>query len=422
MAQSLGLRTTTQAVDATSTTQIVRQVDDQLVLLEPNETPLVTLLMRLKKRFPVYTTQFEWLEDDFVARWAYINDATINGTAGHGGTADTSTTAVVDDVTKFVVGDTFAVPSAASSGAVPEVCLVTSTPSTGAPANSIVFTRGVGGSPKVAISNLAALRILGPAYGEGAAPPQAKSTVMNRKVSYTQIFRTAINLSKTQAAVKQYGKAGGERKFEQKKKLIEHKIKLNSAALFGAAQNTLTDANGNPLRTTMGVVGQISTNAVNVTSGVLDKKTFEAFARKAFRYGKSQKLLVAAPTIISAIHDWGNSFLLVKPGEKLLGVDIERVETGHGTFMLCRDWMLENSTQSASNGNGFGGMALSLDLDECSYFYLNNNGENRDTRILEDVVKTGQDAYTDEILTEGGFAFKFEPKHAKLTGVTDYVA
>ena len=419
MAQSLGLRTTAQAQDSGGFTQIVRQVDDQIVLLEPNETPLLTFLMKLKKRFPVYTTTYEWLEDDYVARWANINDATVNGTSGHGLNTDTTTTFIVDDGTKFVVGDTLCFPSALASSVPPEVCLVQATNVSGN-ANQITVKRNLSGvaAQEATLANGQAIRILGPAYSEGALPPQAKETIQNRKTSYTQIFRTAINLSKTQAAVKQYGKTNGERRFEQKKKLIEHKIKLNSAALFGAA-STGTDPNtGQPLRTTMGIINAVQSNVTMANSGVLDKKTFEAFARQAFRYGKPQKLLVAAPMVISAIHDWGNSFLLVKPGEKLLGVDVERVDTGHGTFLLARDWMMENG--APSGGNGFGGMAVSVDLDECSYFYLNNNGENRDTRIMEDVVKTGADAYTDEILTEGGFAFKFEKKHAKLLGVSDY--
>ena len=229
--------------------------------------------------------------------------------------------------------------------------------------------------------------------------------------------KTGAALSKTQVASKLYGRPNGERKREQKKKLVEHKQKMNASALFGSASEGLTaGANGGPLRTTAGLNSVISTNITDA-AGLLTKKTFEAFSRQAFRYGASQKLLLAAPRIISAIHDWGNSFLLVSPGEKMLGVNVEKVQTGHGVFVLARDWMLEDGI---AGQNGFGASAFSIDLDAASYFYLEGNGETRDTKILEDVVKDGRDAYVDEILTEGGYKFQYEKKFAKLFNVTDY--
>ena len=403
MSQVIGDRNTNQSI--TNENVLVRQVDDQIVLLEPNETPLITFLLAMKKRRAVKSPRFEWLEDDYVARWAQADAS--------GATTGQTTVGVVDG-TDFVAGDLFVVPGAISSSTVPEVCQVT-----GVSTNTLTITRGIGGTTAATIAANAALRILGSAAEEGATPPSAKSTTVATKTSYTQIFRTAIDVSKTQAAAQLYGAPNGERRKEQKKKLVEHKQKMNISALFGKASEGLTSGpTGKPLRTTMGLNSIISTNLTDA-GGVLTKKTFETFARGAFRYGSQKKLLLAAPIVISAIHDWGNSFLLVKPGEKMFGVDITRVQTGHGEFLLARDWMLETAI---SGQNGFGNMAFSIDLDNAGYFYLNNNGENRDTRILENVIKDGRDAYVDEVLTEGGFFFKFEKKHAKLFDVSDYSA
>lgn len=414
MPQIITTRSTYQSAITENT--LVRQVDDQLALLEPNETPLVTFLMKMKKRFPVYTPRYEWPEDDFVARWGQVAAAAggsattagsvAPGTAGH--------TLVVLDGTQFVVGDTVAVPVVATSSAVPEVFLVT-----GVAGNTLTITRGIGsvdntGAP-LNVGNIALsspLRILAPAYAEGANVPNPKSTALVMKKSYTQIFRTSLALTKTQAAVKQYGKPSGERKYEQKKKLIEHKQKLNAAALFGTGSEDMTG----PIRTTTGINNVIRSNVTN-GNGTLTEKTFEAFARQCFRYGSTQKLLLAAPMIISAIHYWGNNRQYLGPAEKVYGVDIQRVITGHGTFLLARDWMLEDGVTA---GTGFGSLAYSIDLDECSYFYLEGNGQSRDTRLLENVQPIGQDSFIDEILTEGGFQFRFEKKHAKLFNVTDF--
>jgi hypothetical protein len=62
-------------------------------------------------------------------------------------------------------------------------------------------------------------------------------------------------------------------------------------------------------------------------------------------------------------------------------------------------------------------------MDEVTYFYLSENGINRDTQLLEDIdTAAGKDSFTDEYLTEGAFKFAFEKKHSRLFNVTDYSA
>jgi len=397
-----GIRTTNQAL---TENVLVRQVDDQISLLEPNETPLVTFLMQLKKRIPVYTPRFEWPEDDYVARWDALGASALVG----------DTTLTVTDATKYVPGDIFTLPVAVTSSAAAEVCRVTSV-NTGA--NTIVVVRGLGGTTATGYSNGQSIRLLGSSAPEGDVPPVSKSTTMSLLTSYTQIFRTSVNLSKTQVASKLYGRPNGERKREQKKKLVEHKQKLNASALFGVPSENLNGTNGNPQRTTMGLSARIQSNLVNA-NGTLTMQEFETFSRAAFRYGSDTKLLLAAPLVISAIHDWGNSRLLIEPMAKVFGVDVEKVQTGHGVFLLARDWMLENGIAGQA---GFAGEAFSIDLDSCLYFYLQGNGENRDTKLMENVIQDGRDAYVDEIVTEGGFAFKFEKKFARLFNVTGYTS
>jgi hypothetical protein len=284
--------------------------------------------------------------------------------------------------------------------------------------NVLTVVRAQAGTTVRAINADVAIRILGSAAEEGALPPSAKSTTVATKTTFTQIFKTTIDLSGTQMASKIYGSPGGERKRLHKKKLVEHKQKMNITALFSTAGESLTGGpNSNPIRFTMGLNSRITSNVTDA-QGTLTRKTFEAFSQTAFRYGRQTKLLLASPRIISAIHDWGNSFLLVKPMEKVFGVDINRVQTGHGEFLLARDWMLEDTVAS----QGFSGLAFVIDLDDSGYIYLNENGQNRDTKIKQDVIKDGRDGIVDEVLTEGGYWFRHEKKFAKLFGVADYSA
>lgn len=381
--------------------RIVRQVHDEIGLLEPDVAPLITLLMRLKKRVPAKSPTWEWFEDDYVARWGANGDATVaNSTA--------STTVTVTDGSIFAKGDLFIVPKPVSSAAQPELCRVTDV-------NGQVLTvqRAVGGDSTVdTIPPGAPLRLVGSAFEEGADVPNAKTTAPTKKLTRLQIFRTACEFSKTAIATQVYGAPNGDRAREHKKKLREHKILLNSALLFSSTSESMT-ANG-PVRTTMGILSQISTNVTNA-EGTLTRKLFESFSRQAFRYGSSRKLLLASPIVKSAINEWAREFLLVKPSETKYGIRVQQVETAHGEWMLVNDWMLENQ-----GDYGFGSMALSIDLDQIRYLYLNNNGINRDTAIYEDIVKDGKDKVVDEILTEGGFAVMQEKYHAKLYNVTDY--
>ncbi len=400
MANVIGERTTSQSV---TEERIVRQVHDEIGLLEPNTAPLLTFMMRLKKRVPAKSPRWEWFEDDYVARWGANGTDTINANAS-------STTITVADGTLFVPGDLFVVPRLVDVSTAIEVIRVTAVVG-----NVLTVVRNIGTAGLDTIAANAPLRLAGNAYEEGGALPTAKTTAPAKKTTYLQIFRTTCDFSKTAIATQVYGAPSGDRAREHKKKLAEHKIQMNSALLFGRASEALTGGpTSKPIRTTMGLISAITTNITDA-SGTLTRKGFEAFSRQAFRYGSNSKMLLAAPLIKSAINEWARDFLLVKPGETKYGVKVQQVETAHGTWLLVNDWMLESS-----GSYGFGSMAISVDVDQIRYLYLNNNGQNRDTAIHEDKVQDGSDKVVDEILTEGGYAIMQEKYHARLNNVTDF--
>lgn len=406
MANVLGQRTTYQA---DTETRIVRQVNDEIGMLEPEIAPLITLLMRLKKRVPAKSPRWEWFEDDYVARWAANSASAVANNPG-------STTVTVADASLFVAGDLFVVPKDITvAGVNPAAAELVRVVSVNAGTGALTVIRDVGGAGIDTIAANAPLRLVGNAYEEGGAIPTAKTTAPSKLITYTQIFRTTCEFSRTAIATQVYGAPSGDRAREHKKKLKEHKILLNSALLFGrASENMSGGPTGKPIRTTQGLLSRITTNVTDA-QGTLNRKTFEAFSRQAFRYGQSTKLLLAAPIVKSAINEWAREFLMVKPGESRYGVKISQVETAHGTWLLTNDWMLE------SVGNyGYGSMAFSLDVDQLRYLYLNNNGEDRDTKLTENKVQDGSDRIVDEILTEGGFAIMQEKYHARLWNVTDY--
>jgi len=391
-----GLRTTNQTI--TTENRLVRVPDEDLMMLEPNETALVQFLLGMKKKKTIQTPRLEWIEDDYMQQWV-TTAAQTNANAS-------STTITLSDGTPVVVGDLLLVPSGSSSNH--EMVRVTAKPSD----NVCTVVRNVGATGLLTITSGAGLLILGQAHEEGAGAPVAKITTPSTSTNYTQIFKKSINITRTDANSLHYADQGDERRRLVEKAAKEFKIHKNFQYLWGKPSESLTGgANGNPIRTTGGIDHFISTNRYDV-SGTLTKKGMETFARMAFRY-HSKAILLASPMVISAIHEWGNSFMQMSPAETKFGVNIRRITTGHGEWILMKDWSLRDGV---SGQNGFAGYAFSLDMDYISERVLKNS----DTRIEKDVQGNDEDRHLDMIWCESGLVVRQEKRHARLFGATDY--
>lgn len=402
----LGLRSTYQTA-ATENRQI-RVVDSKIADIEPNEGPLLTLLLKLNKREATPNPSFEWYERDFTPRWAQLGTTTVSNTTS-------ANTISVLDATLFVAGEVWAVPRAVSVSTHPELIRVTSVNTS---TNVITVTRAFASTTIDTINASASLRLAGAAELEGAAVPDSKSSTPIVKTSYTQIFRTAIDpLTWTALSQRNYGtENGGERKDLQRLGLIEHKIRINSALLFGKASSSTSGENY--LRTTQGIFSTISTNIYNM-NGTLTMKAMESWCRMAFRYGPKKKILLADPLMTSALSQWANNYIQLSVNETKFGVAIKTWRSPHGELMIVNDWMLENGV---SGQNGFAGRSAIVDLDQITYMYLSGNGYNRDTKLLPDVKRDGQHRVVDEYYAEVGFKIKREQYHSFCYNYTDYSA
>ncbi len=391
-----GLRTTAQTI--TTENRLVRVPDEDMMMLEPNETALVQFLLGMRKKSVIESPRIEHFEDDYLQQWV-VASAQVNANAS-------SATLSLTDGSVLVVGDVLLVPSGSSTNH--EQVIVTAKVS----ANVATIERNVGTTGLLTITSGAGLIILGQVFEEGAGAPVAKITTPTTVLNYTQIFKKAINITRTDANSKKYADAGNERKRLVEKAAKEFKIQKNFQYIWGKPSETLTGGlNGNPRRTTGGIDHFIATNRQDV-SGTLTKRGFETFARVAFRY-TSNALLLASPMVISAIHEWGNAFMKMDPGTTKYGVNINRITTGHGTWSLVKDWSLRDGV---SGQNGFAGYAFSLDMDYIKERVLKNS----DTRIDKDVQGNDEDRHLDMIMCESGLQVRQEKRHARLFGATDY--
>ena len=68
----------------------------------------------------------------------------------------------------------------------------------------------------------------------------------------------------------------------------------------------------------------------------------------------------------------------------------------------------------------WGDEAFAIDVKSVSVHPLSGNGENRDTALLTDVKKDGEDRYADEYLGELACTFRHEKRHARLFEATSF--
>src|SRR5579871_5036499 len=225
---SMGILNVTRNFDQmTIDTTQVRDVSEQMVLLEPDASPLYVLTNAAKRKQPSLSPRFEWVEDTEVSLWGQSN----NGTTDFSSVA---TNILVADGTLFAVGDICAVPKAQTSAAAPEIFLVTAIAT-----NTLTITRGIGGAGADTISATGSIRILASAFTESDGVASQRYTAKTVQVSYCQIFKDPVKVSHTAASTKQYGAPSGERKYQIVKALIRHRSAIEGTALWSRASESL---------------------------------------------------------------------------------------------------------------------------------------------------------------------------------------
>lgn len=386
----------------TTETSVVRDVSDDMLLLEPDQSPLLVLTAKNKRKAPSDSPKFEWFEDQEVAVWDTVAE-----------TADLATTAtavIVNDVSLYAIGDLLVLPVAATSAAMDEIALVSAVGT-----NNVTISRGIGGTTAVTIGSTQSIRIMGGGLVEGGNVPTVRTTAKVNKVSYCAIFRTPVDVSRTMQATKAYGSPQGERKTQLMKALQRHKQEIEAAGLWSAGSETQAAAGSK--WTTQGVKPTIATNITNgATTFTLTK--YNDFCESAFRYGASEKLLMAAPKVISAINYFSQNKLLTSVGDKVFGVSINRfLANGFGEFLLANNFRMGDGV---AGKNGFQDEAYSIDLPSVKYRYLAGNGLSQDTKLFENVKQDGAARNVDEYYSQVGFEVRFDKKHARLHNITSY--
>ncbi len=395
----VGLVTTARSVnEAVSEAVLVRDVPDEVMVLDGEVTPLLVMSVNAKRRRKTISPRVEKLEDDLRSLWGFHNAAAIDSV---------NTQVLVNDGTLFAVGDLVAVMQASTSNNVEELIRVTAISS-----NTLTVTRNIGAfKDTIGASN--ALRIIGSAYAENAAYGTPRSTSKTTVTSYTQIFREPFVISGTQRATQTYG--GPEEDYQERTALLNIKKQLEAAALWGKATEAL--AAPGTVRTTMGFKGRVTTNVTDVNT-TLTLKLLNTFGQTAFRFNQGRpRLFIAAPVYISAINFFSQNKLLTEVGQSVFGVKVKTLYLPHGTLMLANNFLMEDGISGQA---GYADEAYAVDLANVEYRYLEANGVNRDVKLYRNVKQDGTDGQSHEYMCECAWVVTQEKSHSRMREASDY--
>ena len=285
------------------------------------------------------------------------------------------------------------------------------------------------------IADNAQCTVIGTSFVEGSGAPDVWSETLDNGFGYTQIFKTACEMSNTARATVYRGYADEWARLWNLK-LREHKVDIERAMLFGQ------QASRGGIQYTDGVVGQIIRNSTAEADGgqlsyTSDKSYYKTNTAAQWTYddllsdfeviydpargGSASKLGLASLPVISYFNKLGNGagFVATSSGgtednplrynfnqsNGSFGHKVMKIETIHGDLSLVKEPLFR----------GFSAGFLSLvDLDHCSYRPLVGNGVNRDTSITTNVQQADEDLRKDMILTEAGLEVTLPETHALI--------
>ena len=194
------------ATDIINQSLRVIDMDTKIAELEPSAAPLVVLLKKMR-RVQAISPKVEWLEQVLMPRYDVLSASAASGV----------TALPVTNASYFRVGD---VLRNTTTGEGMEV--------TGVSASGIGVNRGIGSVSASATGSADEIFIVSNVNAEGASLRTIKTTKLANLNNYTEIVRTPMGITGTEAASKLYGGPDRARLQAAKKKLRNPSTRKNS--------------------------------------------------------------------------------------------------------------------------------------------------------------------------------------------------
>lgn len=368
----------------------VRAVAPKIHELEPDKYPLCVILTKADGRLiSSGNKKVEWLEDELTPQFDALGVALA--------VADTAMTVV--DFSKFVKGMLVRVDRQ-------EIVRVKATPTT----TSVSITRAVGETAARIAAIDTQLHIIGVSAEEGAPLATILATIKANPYNYMDITRTPFGWTGTAQESDVYGQ--GDKEYDRAKGIVEHCRDLEKKLILSERSfSAVGGADGKEHRTMRGVHHWITTN-VQAEAGEMTEAEFDEFVRKSFRYGSKKKLGLMSGKIVNVLNSFAKNRLLTSVGGAKYGLTLKSYMSAFGDLDLMYHPLLENN--SLSDLVGLAGTGYILDVANLGISHM----PNRYMVHRMDVGTAGDDAKTEEVLSECTISVALEKAHGKVTGVT----
>ena len=271
-------------------------------------------------------------------------------------------------------------------------------------------------------------QVVGSAWAEGTDSPLGWEDKMYDREGYTQIFKTGMNIFSGTSLATEYRGIKNEFQRIWQDKLMEHKMDLEHAFLFGRGSNDInasadgSAAGGAPTRTTWGVLPYTESygkvyNMSYASSGYdafLDAME-DFFAPESGNSG--DKLVLASRKVITYLNKLGaGSFMNNTVGSSQYRLDVQSVPGAYGHSVTMVNTIFGNLHFVADPllRGPWEDYCVCVDLANVAYRPLVGNGVSRDTFIETNVQDNGVDGRQDMILTEAGLEISLPETHAIL--------
>lgn len=284
-----------------------QSVVDEILLLNPHQTPLLNMLGFAEA---VTQTSHQWFEDEM-----FNDESTVAGAKLVGDTA-----IVVADAEPFRAGHVIKIGE--------ELLLVTAV-NTGT--KTLTVTRGYAGTTAAAVADGAKVEVQFVEGVEGRDARDARFKARKPVSNKTQIFDDSIEISGTAQAVTQYG-VSDLYEYEKQKKQLELALQLEKALINGVAYE-----NGQ-IRQMAGVRSFVKSNVTDaagaaVSGAVLNDSLQAIYEKGGFAAGGNYKIMVPAKQkrAISAID---NNKLYITQAENSRGQRVDMFVSDFGQFEI----------------------------------------------------------------------------------------
>lgn len=264
--------------------------------------------------------------------------------------------------------------------------------------------------------------VVGTAHAEGGTAPTSWSDELYDREGYCQIFKTSIDLFSNTARATEYRGISNEYMRVWQSKLMEHKMDIENAMLFGTGAGNEAAA-GAPLRYSWGIVPYTETYGKTKSftyansdyDDIVDAME-DVFHPESGNSGK--KLVLASRKVISFFNKLGSSTFLGNtvgasqyklnlaevPGQ--FGHNVTQVSTIFGDLMLVQEPLFKGPYEDT---------AIMVDMANVAYRPLAGNGVSRDTQIMTNIQNNDVDGRQDMVLTEAGLEISLPETHTLLS-------